>query len=199
MQNRGQALAIARVGRDRFDARAPDRRLQLRRRALGHDPAVVDDADAVGQHVGLLEVLRREEHRHAVGRQPAHLVPQRGAALHVKAGRRLIEEQQPRAVHEREGEVEPALHPARVAAHLAVGGVGQPDPLEQLAAALFALGLAQPVQRALQAHVLAAGQERIERRLLQRGADRARAPRRPGAPRRGPPRGPCPPWAAAAS
>ena len=39
--------------------------------------------------------------------------------------------------------------------------------------ALFALRLAEAVQRALQAHVLAAGQVWIERRLLQRGADRA--------------------------
>ena len=76
-------------------------------------------------------------------------------------------------MHEREAEVEPALHPARVAADLAVGRVGQPDPLEQFAAAPFALGPAEAVQGALQAHVLAAGEERVERRLLQRGADRA--------------------------
>ena len=106
-------------------------RLQLGRRALGDDLAAVDDPDAVGQHVGLLEVLRRQEHRHAVVRQPAHLVPQRGAALRVEAGGRLVQEQQPRAVHEREAEVQPALHPARVAADLAIGRVGQPDPLEQ--------------------------------------------------------------------
>ena len=36
------------------------------------------------------------------------------------------------AVDEREGEVEAALHPARVAADLAVGGLGEPDPIEQL-------------------------------------------------------------------
>ena len=133
-QHQGEALAIARVCGHRFNARAPDRRLQLRRRALGHDPAVVDDADAVGQHVGLLQILRRQEHRHPVGRQPAHLIPQRGAALHVQSGRRLIQEQQARAVHEREAKVEPALHAARIAPDLAVGGVGQPDPLEQLVA-----------------------------------------------------------------
>ena len=76
-------------------------------------------------------------------------------------------------MHERESQVEPSLHAARVAAHLAVGGVGQPDPLEQLIRPLLALGLAQPVQGALQAHVLAAREVGIERRLLQRGADRA--------------------------
>jgi len=76
-------------------------------------------------------------------------------------------------VHEREAEVQATLHATRVAAHLAVGRLHQPHALEQLAAAAFAVGAAQPVQRALQAHVLAAGQVGVERGLLQRGADRA--------------------------
>ena len=42
-----------------------DAALELVRRALGDQPAVVDDADPVGQLVGLLEVLRGEEDRHA--------------------------------------------------------------------------------------------------------------------------------------
>ena len=41
-----------------------------------------------------------------------------------------------RAVHQREREVEAALHPARVAAHLAVGGLAQADAAEQLVRAL---------------------------------------------------------------
>ena len=105
--------------------------------------------------------------------KPPHLVPQRGAALRVEAGRRLVEEQQPRAVKQRQRQVQAALHPARVAAHLAIGGFGQPHPRQQLAPARLALALGQAVQRALQAHVLAPGQERVERGLLQRGADRA--------------------------
>ena len=35
--------------------------LELVGRALGHDPAVVDDREAIGQRVGLLEVVGREE------------------------------------------------------------------------------------------------------------------------------------------
>ena len=35
-----------------------------------------------------------------------------------------------RPVHEREGEVEAALHPARVPAHPPVGGLLQPDAFE---------------------------------------------------------------------
>ena len=102
VQDGGQPLAVAGVVRDRFDARAPDLGLQLGGRALGDDLAVVDDPDAVGEHVGLLEVLRGEKDRHAVAGEPAHLVPQRGAALWVEAGGRLVEEQQPRTVHERQ-------------------------------------------------------------------------------------------------
>ena len=52
--------------RDRLDGRPADLGLQRRRRALGDDPAVVDDPDAVGEHVGLLEVLRRQEDGDAV-------------------------------------------------------------------------------------------------------------------------------------
>ena len=40
-------------------------------RALGDDPAVVDDDDAVGQLVGFVQVLRREQHRRALGNQLA--------------------------------------------------------------------------------------------------------------------------------
>ena len=76
------------------------------------------------------------------------------------------------AVEQGEREVEPALHPAGVAAHLAVGGVGEADPLDQLVAALLALGLRDAVEGALEAHVLVGAQLRVERGLLQGGADR---------------------------
>ena len=73
---------------------------------------------------------------------------------------------------EREREVEPALHPAGVAAHLAVGRVDEADALEQLGGARAALLARQRLQARLQPQVLAAGEQRIERGLLQRGADR---------------------------
>ncbi len=116
VEHAAQAVAIGGVDRDGLDRGAADLGLQLPRRALGDDRAAVDDPDAVGEHVGLLEVLRGEEDRDPVllGQAP-DLLPQRGAALRVEAGGRLVEEEQARLVHEREREVEPALHPARVA------------------------------------------------------------------------------------
>jgi enoyl-CoA hydratase/carnithine racemase len=74
-------------------------------------------------------------------------------------------------VDEREREVEPALHAARVAADLARRRVGQADALEQLVAAGAPVGGGQAVQAGLQVEVLAPGEEVVERRLLQRGAD----------------------------
>ena len=74
-------------------------------------------------------------------------------------------------MHEREREVEAALHAAGVAAHLPVGGLFQPDALQKLLPPPFALLARDPVQRALQVQVLSARQERVEGGLLQRGPD----------------------------
>ena len=121
----GEPVAIGLVGRDRVHARQPDLGLERGRRALGDDVAVVDDPDPVREHVRLLEVLRGQEDGDAVlAGEPRDLVPEGGAALDVEPGRRLVEEEDPRPVHEREREVEPALHPARVAADLAIGRLG---------------------------------------------------------------------------
>ena len=56
---------------DDFDPLAADLGLQLVGGAPGDDLAVVDDRDRVGQLVGLLEVLGREEERHATPHEPA--------------------------------------------------------------------------------------------------------------------------------
>src|SRR5256714_1110525 len=94
---------------------------QVGRGALGDDVPVVDDPDAVGEHVGLLQVLRRQEDGDAVlAREPGDLRPQGRAALRVEAGRRLVEEEHARAVDEPEPEVDAALHPPPAAPDLAV-------------------------------------------------------------------------------
>ena len=80
-QHVGDRVAVRAVGGHGLDRRAPDLGLQRLRRALGDDVPGVDDPDAVGQHVGLLEVLGGEEDGHAVlAREPRDLGPQVGAA-----------------------------------------------------------------------------------------------------------------------
>jgi hypothetical protein len=61
---------------------------------------MVDDGDAVGELIGLLQVLRRQHDGRAVGVQPADLLPQRDAAHRVEPGRGLVEEEHRRFVDE---------------------------------------------------------------------------------------------------
>src|SRR5206468_10900208 len=101
--DRRRPLVLTSVEGNDLDGRPTDAGLQLVRRALGDDVAVVDDPDTVGEDVGLFEVLRGQENSDTVvARQPADLVPERGPALDVEPGRRLVEEQDPRRVDERE-------------------------------------------------------------------------------------------------
>src|SRR3954449_2580655 len=78
------------VQRDRHHVTG-DLALEVARRALRDDQAVVHDRDPVAEGVGLFEVVRGDEHRHPFGAQPAHLVPHVGAALRVETGGRLVE------------------------------------------------------------------------------------------------------------
>ena len=65
-------------------------RLELGRRALGHDVAVVDDAHAV-RLLGLLEIMRGQKDGRAAGRAHGHQVlPQVAAADRVEPERWLI-------------------------------------------------------------------------------------------------------------
>jgi hypothetical protein len=78
-----------------------DRPLELAGGALGHEAAVVDDADSIGQLIGLLEVLGREEDRHPeVSVQAPDFVPDPQTAGGIEPGRRLVEEQHRRVVHQ---------------------------------------------------------------------------------------------------
>ena len=100
-----------------FEYVGADARLEFSRRAFGNHHPVVDHGDPVGELVGLLEVLRRQEDRHAeVVVEAPHLLPDRRPAGRVEAGRRLVEEEDARIVYQREGQVQPALHASGVRA-----------------------------------------------------------------------------------
>ena len=131
--------------------------------------------------------------------QPLDLLPERGAALRVEAGGRLVEEEDARAVDERQRQVEPALHAARVAADLAVGRLGEADALDQLVAARArARPCGSPWSAVWRRMCSRRGQERVERGLLQRGADALAHPRASRRDVVAAPRAPCRRRAAAA-
>ena len=91
--------------------------LELVRGALGDHLAVVDHRDPVGEPVGLVQRLRREQDRDARRHARLDRLEQRHAAARVEPGGGLVEEQHRRPRHERGREVEPAAHAARVGAH----------------------------------------------------------------------------------
>ena len=103
---------LGRVGEADLDDRRAEAGLELRRGALRDHRAVVDDDDLVRQAIGLLEVLRRQQHGVPAADELLDHAPEIGAAWRVEPGRRLVEEEHRRLVHERGREVEPAAHPA---------------------------------------------------------------------------------------
>ena len=87
---------------------------------------------AVGVEVGLLEVVRREEHRApAVGVLPDGR-PEVAATLDVHAGRRLVEDEQLGVGQQGHREAQPLLLAARALADHAVADVADAGPLQDL-------------------------------------------------------------------
>ena len=95
--------------------------LQLVGGALGDDAAGVDDHDLVGELVGLVEVLRGQQHGGAAGDERADRRPHLVAVAGVEAGGRLVEEEHRRGEDQGDGQVEPAPHAARVVLDRLVG------------------------------------------------------------------------------
>ena len=128
-RQRRKGAGCAGVGhRQRYlDVRAPARLLELLRRPFGDYLAVVDDHDAVGQSVGLVEVLRGQQDRDPPTGKGLDDVPRPLAARRIQPGRRLVEEEHRRPRHQRCCQVEPAAHATGVALDDPVGRVGQAE------------------------------------------------------------------------
>src|SRR5690606_16142447 len=115
-----------------LDDLVADGALELARRALGDDASVPQDGDPVGELVGLLEVLRGEQHGGAALAQRADDVPQLAAARRVQAGGRLVEEDDRDGDDEAQRDVEPSAHPAGEGADPTARGGGEAEALDEL-------------------------------------------------------------------
>ena len=166
-----RALGRGRVGEPDLHDRRAQPGLQLGSGALGNHMSVIDDHDVVGEAVGLLEVLRGEEHGRPFGDELLDDPPEVGATLRVEARGRLVEEQHFGPVHERGGEVETAAHPTAVSAHGPVGGIGEIKTLEQLDVARAQRLRIQVRELAHHPEVLVAGQVLVDGGVLTREAD----------------------------
>ena len=167
------------IAHDDLDPLATDLRLELVGGPAGDDPPVVDDGDRVGQLVGLLEVLGREQQGRALADETPDDVPHPQPAARIETGRRLVEEQQPGPADQGTRQVEPAAHAARIGLDRAIGGIGELELLEQLVTSATSLRRWQLVQPTEHPQVLATGQVLVDRRELARQADDASAAGRP--------------------
>ena len=152
-----------RVGRADGQPLPADHALEPVRGVVRDHPPVVDHGDLVGERVGLLQVLRGEQHRRAVADEAADHVPHVLALGRVEARGGLVKEDHLRPADERRGEVKAAPHAAGVVLGHLVRGLGQVEPREQLGGALPRGALGQVKQLADHDQVLHAGQVLVDR------------------------------------
>ena len=145
--------------------------LQLVRGALGHDQPVVDDGEAIGERVRLLEVVGGQEDRRPLLAEGPDLVPHACPRLRVEAGGRLVEEQHGRPMDDAEADVEPAAHAARVRPGRAVGGGRQLEDLEHLVRPAHGGRLVHAVEPALEDELATTGLGGIGGSALRHVAD----------------------------
>ena len=94
--------------------------------------AAGDDADPVGQVLGLVEVVRGQEHRRPAVAQRLEQLPERPPRLRVEAGGRLVEEEQLGPADDAQRDVEPAALAAGQGAGPGAGLRRQADRLDHL-------------------------------------------------------------------
>ena len=140
--------------------------LQFPAGALGDLPAMVDDGDPGGELVGLLEILRGEQDRHAGLGEPADHPPDLLARRRVEPSGRLVEEEHVRGDDQRGGDVEPPPHAARIVLHLPGRRIAQAEGGEQLVGAGSRRPPAKAPEPGEQDEVLAARQILVERSEL---------------------------------
>ena len=155
-QPRGRAVDLDRLAARRARPRARTGGPVGDRLAVGHD------RHGVGEALGLLDVVRRHQDRDALGAQRVDQRPQLLADLRVEADGRLVEQHEPRPVHERARDQQPPAHAARELVRARVAAVGELRDLERALDRRLALAARDPVEVREHAQVLLDGQRRVE-------------------------------------
>src|SRR5262249_3214779 len=141
--------------------------LERGRRVLCQDAPVVDDADAVAAF-DLLDIVRcNDDGKLALAAQAVHVLPQPLARLRVEADCGLVKKENPRWMHERPGNFEPALHAGGERAHQAFAPIGEFDERKHLVDAFPSLRSRHSVDKAVEIQVLVEREAIVEAWLLE--------------------------------
>src|SRR5450759_1501144 len=149
----------------------PNRCLELLRCALSHDQTLIDDDDGVGQLIGLVQILRRQQHRGAARDQGANRRPHLTATDRIQPGGGLIEKEHLRFCDQAGGQVETAPHAARIFLHQPVPGVNKVELAKQVVCASARGRRSQVAEAADDVKVLLPGQELVHGCGLTRDSD----------------------------
>ncbi len=135
---------------------------QLRGRPDRHGLAVRHDRHGVREALRLLDVVRGHQDRGPLAAQVVDQRPQLLAHLRVQADGRLVEQDQPRAVHERAGDEQAPAHPARQLVHARLAPVAQVGEVERPLDRGRPLVAADPIEVREDEQVLLGGQRDVE-------------------------------------
>ena len=120
---------------------------------------------------GLLQVVGRQHDGVAVAVQAADELPQRLPQLDIDPGRRLVQHDDRRLVHQRLRDQHAALHAARQGAHVGVGLGRQAEVVAGLRRSRRRCGAGRSIPTGMRS-VSRTREERIERQFLRHHADR---------------------------
>ena len=136
----------------------------------------MQDRDPVGELLGLLEVLRGQQHRGTRVGELLDGLPDLNAGLRVQPCRGFVQEEHRGVTDQAHRDVETAPHPAGVRRGLPIGRVDQREPAEQ--AIGDGLGLRDVTQLGDQHEVFPPGERVVDGGELAGQADRLPHPRR---------------------
>ena len=143
---------------------------RLRRPLRNHSP-LREHGERVAQPLGLLHVMRGEHDAQSLGAQGVHEVPHRHARVGIEARGRLVQEQEPRPVHQRTREHEPPPEAARQRLGLGAGVRRQGEALQQLVHALAHVERPRPEVARRDGQIFANREVSVERVLLRADAE----------------------------
>ena len=132
---------------------------------------MVNHRDAIGKLVGLLEVLRGQQHRCPLMDEPSDRAPDLIAAARVQPSSGLVKEEHPGATDQARCKVEPSSHPARVGPGRPIGGVREIEAIKQLPCLLARLARWEVKEPPEHLQVLLARQQLVHRGRLTGQAD----------------------------
>ena len=135
---------------------------QLGRPAGGHRLSVGHDRHGVGQPLGLLDVVRAHQDRDALRAHPVDQRPELLAHLRVEPHGGLVEQEQPRTVHEGAGDQHPPAHAARELVDLGVAARAEVGDADRALHRLPAFGSRDAVEMGEDHQVLLHGQRGVE-------------------------------------